>query len=108
MTLGTFFLTASVGIIYQRWDKFDCRTAWLAGCTLAIGIALFLLFSWLTYKYVNRQRAIALDYQTTLSAHARKGPSPIPWWKRDVPYIAIGAVLFFVFALWLWSRVGQP
>lgn len=108
MTLGTFFLTASIGIIYQRWDRFDCRTAWLAGCTLTIGIALFLFFSWLTYKYVNRQRAIAADYQTTLSAHAKKGPPLIPWWKRDVPYIAIGAVLFFVFALWLWSRVGQP
>jgi hypothetical protein len=108
MTLGTFFLTASIGIIYQRWDRFDCWTALLAAITLLIGEALFVYFSWLTYKYVNRQRSIAEDYQTKLSPDPKKRPTPIRFLRLDVPYIAIGAVVFFIAVLCLWMQVGQP
>lgn len=95
MTLGTFFLTASIGIMYQRWDNFDPKTATLAGMALIIGIVLFVYFSWLTFKYVNRQRAIAEDYQTKLCPELQKRPKPIPFLKQDVLLIVIGAVVFF-------------
>lgn len=108
MTLGTFFLTASIGIIYQRWDKFDPWTAGLAAATLLIGEGLFLYFSRLTYAYVNRQRAIAEDYQTTLSPGPKKRPTPIPLLRRDVVYIAGGAAVFFAIVFSLWMKVGQP
>lgn len=109
MTLGTFFLTASIGIIYQRWDKsFDWRTVGLAAFALMIGIALFLFFSWQTYKSMNHQLAIALDYQTTLSPDATNRPPQFEWKKQpDVLYIVIGAVGFFLLALGLWWKCGQ-
>jgi hypothetical protein len=108
MTLGTFFLTASIGIMYQRWDNFDPKTATLAGMALIIGIVLFVYFSWLTFKYVNRQRAIAEDYQTKLCPELQKRPKPIPFLKRDVLLIVIGAVVFFVVVFVLWSQAGPP
>jgi len=108
MTLGTFFLTASIGIIFQRWDKsFDWRTVGLAACALLTGIALFLLFSWLTYRSMNRQRAIVKDYRTKYGA-TKDLPEPYLWWRRwDVLGIVIGAVVFSVIAGLLW-RGGPP
>jgi len=76
MTLGTFFLTGSIGVIYKKWDdSFDFWTAALAGIILAVGIVLFLRFTQLTFREMNHQIRIVNSYW---AAHVTPHPPLVP------------------------------
>jgi hypothetical protein len=101
MTIGTFFLTAATGIIYLRWDDPEPATAALAGIVFATGALVFLRFTWLTFKEMNRQRKIVAAYRTALGKQA-EAPAPLPrLGKWDGLYLGvIFLVLFAAFDLW--------
>jgi hypothetical protein len=101
MTIGTFFLTAATGIIYLRWDDPEPGTAILAGIVFATGALVFLRFTWLTFKEMNRQRKIVASYRTALGKQA-EAPAPLPrLGKWDGIYLGvIFLILFAAFDLW--------
>jgi hypothetical protein len=106
MTLGTFFLSAATGVIYLRWDKPELRTAVLAAVILFIGVILFLGFSWLTFRAMNRQRRIVAAYRTALGKADKAPKSLAVLWRWDVGYLCILFVVSFL-AFDLWWLSGQ-
>jgi hypothetical protein len=110
MTLGTFFLTGSIGVIYKKWDDpFDRWTAALAGIILAVGVILFLRFTFMTFREMNHQIRIVNSYRAAL---INKDPplveeaAPLGHW--DGKYLALGAVAFYFLVLFLWWQHPKP
>jgi len=100
MTLGTFFLTGSIGVIYKKWDdQYDPSTVILGGTILAIGIALFLRFTWLTFRRMNDQRGIVNSYRAALKEPLGR-LFPLGIWDGLV--LAFGAAVFYAFVVHLW------
>jgi hypothetical protein len=110
MTLGTFFLTGSIGVIYKKWDDpFDIWTAALAGIILAVGILLFLRFTQLTFREMNHQIRIVNSYRSAL---VKPKPPLVAERARfgnwDGKYLAFSAGVFYLLILFLWWRHPKP
>ena len=110
MTLGTFFLTAATGMITLRWDKPELAVGVIAGAILLVGVAIFSVFSFLTFREMNSQFDIADSYRAKLITGT---VDPIPRLKfrsltgTGLPFVIFFVLAFFVFDGW-WVFHSKP
>jgi amino acid transporter len=109
MTLGTFFLTLSFGILQFRWDKPEIEVAIVAGVMCFLGIIVFLLFSLATFNEMNNQLRIVNAFRQSLgTAQAAKDVPLYHWWTPSGLPLAIVFAVFFAFVDYKWVTSEKP
>jgi hypothetical protein len=106
LTLGTFFLTAAGGMLYHQWEKPDNLTAWGACGIALVGLALFAVFSYFTFKEMNRQLEISSVYRAKLGKAGKQCPLEVyrPLWTFTALPIGLSFFVLFCVLTVLWAR----
>ena len=99
MTLGTFFVTASFGLLQLRWEKPETNVAIVAALICLFGIIVFLLFSRASFNSMNEQLRIVNAHRTasglpTVGLYRWYTPSGLP--------LALAFVLLFAYVDYNW------
>jgi hypothetical protein len=110
MTLGTFFITAATGMITFRWDTPQEVIAVTAGAIFGIGVILFMIFSFFTFKEMNSQFDIADLYRTKLDGEAisaKDRPRLFKMTGTALPIAVLFVIVFVSFDLY-WLLCSKP
>ena len=107
MTLGTFFITAATGVITLRWESPQLAIAIFAGVIFLIGVFLFLVFTFFTFREMSGQFKIVDSYREKLGATPHEERRR---WVRTMTGWPLALVFLIAFAYFdiYWLFCSKP
>lgn len=106
MTVGTFFVTAAIGLVTLRWDNPEWAIAGAAFVVFLIGFVLFGMFTSLTFERMNSQFEIVNSYRDKLKA-GHSAIAPVGMWSKTGLPIAVALIVAFVLFDGWWLRYSK-